>query len=270
MPKKRLYSDKEISAVLKRAAEMQRSQGPVTTSGLSLDEMEQVAADVGIDPAYIKAAAAELEAGRTDKAFHFWGGPTSIELDRIVDGRMSPAVWEELVAEVRKIFGVVGETGQVGRSLEWTYRDQTTGERMHLTVTPAGKQTRIRFFMRLADWAAALHAPALSVSTVLIILQFILLHLGPVIEMGLALFLLGAVFMLARLAFGAVARSQERKARKLLARLDDLIEEPNEALRDVVDVPVETPSRIDATLLSGEETPERAQPARRREREGGS
>jgi low affinity Fe/Cu permease len=141
---------------------------------------------------------------------------------------------------------------------------------MHLTVTPTGKQTRIRFFMRLTDWAAAVHAPALSVSTVLIILQFILLHFGPVIEMGLALFLFGAVFMLARLGFGAIARSQERKAHKLLARLDALIEETEEGDSDEVGVALGAPSRIDAALLSDEEASEPVQPTRHREREGGA
>ena len=70
MSDKRIYTDKEISAVLKRATELQGAQGPAGgTSGLSLDELEQIAAEVGIDPNYVKAAALELEEGRTDTSY---------------------------------------------------------------------------------------------------------------------------------------------------------------------------------------------------------
>ena len=50
MSKKRLYSDKEISAVLKRAAELHGEQGTTDTSGLTLAELEQIAAEVGTTP----------------------------------------------------------------------------------------------------------------------------------------------------------------------------------------------------------------------------
>ena len=252
--------------MLKRAAEL---QGPTDTSGLTLAELEQIAAEVGIDPAFVKTAATELEEGRPDTGFHFWGGPLSVDLERIVEGRVSEAKWEEAVAEIRRVFETAGETGKVGRTLEWTHRNQT-GERMHVTVTPMSGQTRIRIFSRLGDWAAAFHAPILSVSLALTILQFILLHLGLVLETGLALFIMGAAFMLARLAFGALGRSQERKARKLLTRLDDLMSEP-EAVRSI-QIPDEflKKGRIDASLLSDEETPEEIPPAQRQERERGS
>ena len=266
MPNKRLYSDKEISAVLKRAAELQRGRGSAGTSGLSLAELEQIAAEVGIDPDFVKTAAMELEEGRTEDTFHLWGGPTSVELERIVEGEVSEARWEEIVAEIRRIYEVAGETGQVGRTLEWIHRHQT-GERAHVTLTPMGQQTRIRIFYRMTDWAVALHVPLLSVIITPIILQFIFLNLGPVLETGVAIFIVMAAFMLARLAFGAIARRQERKARKLLARLEDLIAEPEVALAEpVAPAAIEETDRIDASLLSDEKAPEALLPERRRER----
>ncbi len=265
MSKKRLYSDTEISAVLKRAAEL---QGPTDTSGLTLAELEQIAAEVGIDPAFVKTAATELEEGRTDTGFHFWGGPLTVDLERIVEGEVSEAKWEEAVAEIRRVFETAGETGKVGRTLEWTHCNET-GERMHVTVTPMSGQTRIRIFSGLEDWVAAFfHVPILSISLVLTILQFIFLHLGPVLETGLALFIMATAFMLARLAFGALARRQERKARKLLARLDDLMSEPEVAPAEPVEhTATRQADRIDASLLADEADPEEIPPERRRERE---
>ncbi len=270
MSKKRLYSDKEISAVLKRAAELHRDQGPTDTSGLTLAELEQIAAEVGIDPAFVKTAATELEEGRTDTDFHFWGGPLSVDLERIVEGEVSEAKWEEIVMEIRRIFGSAGKTGQLGRSLEWIHGDQT-GERAHVTLSPMGGQTRIRIFTRMTDWAVGIHTPLVAASTIPAIVLVALLQLGPVLNTGVFLLTVAAAFMLARLAFGVLARRQERKARKLLARLDDLIAEPEAAPAEPVEhTAIEQADRIDASLLADEADPEDIPAARRRERERGS
>ena len=256
MSPKRIYTDKEISAVLKRAAELQRTQGPKATSGLSLDELEQVAAEVGIDPDFVKTAALELEEGRTEKGYHVWGAPTSLELERIVEGEMTDAKWEEAVGEIRRIFGAAGEAGQLGRTREWILRDQT-GERVHLTVSPQDDKTEIRFVYRMTDWAVAMHTPALAITVAPIVLIFVLLSLNPLLEMGIALFIVFAMHMLARFAFGALARKQERKARKLLARLEAVLATP-EAPRPARLAQHTAPEtdRIDASLLSDEAAPE--------------
>ena len=268
MSKKRLYSGTEISAVLKRAAELHRDQGPTDTSGLTLAELEQIAAEVGIDPAFVKTAATELEEDRTDTEFHFWGGPLSVDLERIVEGEVSEAKWEEIVMEIRRIFGAAGKTGQLGRSLEWIHGDQT-GERAHVTLTPMGGQTRIRIFTRMTDWAVGIHTPLVAASTIPAIVLVALLQLGPLLNTGVFLFTVATAFMLARLAFGTLARRQERKARKLLARLDDLIAEPEAALAERVDpTAIEDADRIDPSLLAEEADAERLPPARRWEREG--
>lgn len=267
---KRLYSDKEISAVLKRAAELQRTQGPTDTSGLSLAELEQIAAEVGIDPDFVKTAAFELEEGGPDETFHLLGAPTSIDLERIVEGEMTEAKWDEAVVEIRRVFGAAGETGQVGRIREWIRRDETGSyERVHVTVSPLGKQTRIRVFYSMTDWAWAFHGGLMGVMIAPIILQFIFLNLGPFLETGIALFILLAFHMIARLSFGSFARKQDRKARKLLTHLNELIATPEAeaALPEGVEQKAAPEAgRIDATLLSA--TPEHVASAQRPERAG--
>ena len=172
---------------------------------------------------------------------------------------------KEIVMEIRLIFGAAGQTGQLGRSLEWIHRDQT-GERAHVTLTPMAGQTRIRIFTRMTDWAVGIHAPLVAASTIPAIVLVALLQLGPVLNTGVLLFTLATAFMLARLAFGALARRQERKARKLLARLDDLIAEPEAALH-VDPTAIQQTGRLDPSLLAEEADAERLPPARRRERE---
>lgn len=271
MSNKRLYNDKEISAVLKRAAELQRDQGPDQTSGLSLEELEQIAADVGIDPAFVKTAAREIDQEHTQEAYRALGAPTFVDLERIVDGGMSEERWGEIVAEIRRIYDVVGEVGQVGHTREWIYRDQT-GERMHVTATPTGDQTKIRVYTRMTDFAIALFAPILSVALVLTILQFVLLHWGPAIETGLAIAIFTLFHTIARLSYRALARSQERKARDLLNRIDELFATASEAPSpERLEQAASSTSRaglIDEALRSDEVPPEAASSTRRREREG--
>ena len=55
-----LFDEREISAILKCAAEIQSADGPARTFGLSLAELQQLAAEAGIGPQSVAAAAAEL------------------------------------------------------------------------------------------------------------------------------------------------------------------------------------------------------------------
>lgn len=61
-PPARLYDEKEMRRLLERATELQKEEGstPVPGGGLSLAELEEIAGEAGIDPRYLRRAAAEL------------------------------------------------------------------------------------------------------------------------------------------------------------------------------------------------------------------
>ena len=61
MAEERLYTEKEISTILKRSGERQIAQGQKETVGLSLLEIQQIAGEVGLDPAIVASVAAELD-----------------------------------------------------------------------------------------------------------------------------------------------------------------------------------------------------------------
>src|SRR3954465_14331124 len=82
------HGDRQIARILHRAAELQeqaveRSGLPANrAAGLSLTELKQIAGEVGIDPRYVEAAAAELRAGNEGhEGFYFWGAPVSTALE---------------------------------------------------------------------------------------------------------------------------------------------------------------------------------------------
>jgi hypothetical protein len=66
----RVYGEKEIGQLLKRATEMQHDEPTApSASGMTLAELQEVALEAGIDPEYLRRAATELEYGPADSGF---------------------------------------------------------------------------------------------------------------------------------------------------------------------------------------------------------
>ena len=249
---RRLFSEKDVSRVLKRATELQEAKGPVMggseASGLSLEDLQQIAAEVGIDPRHLAAAVAELDQeDATEGRFHWLGAPTSMELERVFEGEVSEDQWEKMVEEIRQTFGLVGSAGHVGRSFEWTH--DSTEQQAHVTVTSSGGQTRIRLAARY-DYGARI---TFMTSTMLALLSASILA-GVIPSSAFLNFwtfvvsMLVAFTLVARFVFGRSMRKSERKARHLLVRLEQIVAEP---AKEATPTPLPEPSaRLDASLLN--------------------
>ncbi len=256
---RRLFSEKDVSRVLKRATELQEAEGPAAgaadVAGLSLEDLQQIAAEVGIDPHHLAAAVAELdqEDGTADR-FHWLGAPTSLELDRVFEGEVSEDQWEKMVEEIRESFGLVGSTGHVGRSYEWTH--ESSEQQAHVRVTSSGGQTRVHLAARY-DYGARI---TFITSTMLALLSASILA-GSIPESAFLNFWTFVVSMLvaftlgARFVFGRSMRKSERKAHHLLARMEQIIAEPATETAPTP-LPEQTP-QLDASLLN-EAAPEEA------------
>lgn len=250
-PPRRLFSEKEVSRVLKRATELQAVEGSAETTGLSLEELQQIADEVGIDPRHLVVALAELEQG-DDGGFHWLGAPTTVDVERVVEGEVSEQQWERMVQEIRQEFDLVGGAGRVGRSFEWT-RD-SSDKQAQVTVTPHEGQTTIQIHLRFPDAALQLYFWSLAAAAAL----------GGFIGGGLDLPGLQAFFVMIsavivaflglRFVFKGTAKKKERQARDLLARLEQIVAEP---AQEAAPLP-EATARLDASLLVDEAEPEEA------------
>ena len=82
----RHYDEREVTRLLRRASELQRESGTAPATGLTLRELEEVAAEAGIDPGALRQAAAELgaRAERGGLGRLFSGEPPRILLERLV------------------------------------------------------------------------------------------------------------------------------------------------------------------------------------------
>ncbi len=251
---RRLFSEKEISRVLKRATELQEAEGPTETTDFSMEELQQIAAEVGIDPRHLAVAVAELEQD-DDARFHWLGAPTSFELERIVEGEVSEEQWQEMVLVIRQAFDLVGGAGRVGRSFEWTH--DSKDQQAQVTVTSQGGQTKIRLFAHYPN-AAAL---TFMTSTILAMMAAGSLagFLAPSAFLNFWTFVVGllaASFMVARFVFARMIGKKQHKTQQLLARLEQIVAEP---ATEATPTPLpEATARLDASLLTEEAEPEEA------------
>lgn len=149
----RTYTEDEVADIIARAAERQAASPRAEAPGLTLDEIERLGVEAGLNVDDLRAAAAEVNAaGRTlsRQASHT---ATHVVVERWIDGPLTSEAWEDAVDVLREQVGASsaamlgmaanGTTQQVGRAFEWTH---TSGMGIQTTVTasPRGDRTRLR------------------------------------------------------------------------------------------------------------------------------
>jgi len=141
------YSEPQVRRIVDRAAELEAST-PTASGAMSLGGIQRIAAEVGIPPEHVAAAAREVARPSADppKRNRFLGSPNRIVVERIVDGEVAEEEYPTLVDEVRMVIGNVGQTSTLGRSLAWRTVNPPTqgGRQVSLTITPSAGRTRIR------------------------------------------------------------------------------------------------------------------------------
>ena len=223
-----LFTEKEISAILKRSAEIQAESDPAETTGLSLTELKQIAGEVGINPAHVESALAELRAGSTGrKPFYFFGGPTFVHLERVVEGEVSPDQWETIAAEIRQSFRTVGTTALVGQSLEWTQKSREKEDQV--TVSSRNGRTKIRIYSEYAATLSYFLPVVIPTLIVALVIGPIVLILPFAIKGAISLSIIAFLYMIVRLGFGTLSQKKENKATDLMKRLEEIISTPDPA-----------------------------------------
>jgi len=123
------FSEEEVQRVLRRAAELQRrdSRVPTDVRALSLAELEQIAADSGIDVQQIHRAILELEGGRHRARSVLLGAPAHVHLERVLDHESPSSAFEPLVSEMNRALGTTGQVSAVGETLTWSASNTSSG-----------------------------------------------------------------------------------------------------------------------------------------------
>ncbi len=143
----RVYGDKEIGQILKRATELQDKEPRAqSSSGLTLRELEEVAVEAGIDPRFLQRAALELDTGPTDSGF--WTRVVGDELmllrESMVPGELNDDGFERVASVIQIGTREYGQPSLLGRSLTWRAETPSKTRTVQVTVTSRDGQTYVR------------------------------------------------------------------------------------------------------------------------------
>jgi hypothetical protein len=136
----RIYTEEEVAAIFASAAERQRARSRKDLStGLTLEEIEQVGLEAGLDADAIRDAAAALDVQR-----QFPRSPRIAVAERWIDDPLPAGAWEDIVASLRQEFGSSSswwarDTASIGHAEEWKH---TSGSGLTTTVTVSPRQNR--------------------------------------------------------------------------------------------------------------------------------
>ena len=155
MMTERRYADDEVREIFKLATtgDTRDKSLPAETGGFTLDQLQRIGEEAGIDPVRVAQAAAKLDtrpkAAPVQRSF---GMPVGVS--RVIDLPRAPTdrEWEQLVSLFRTTFGTQGKVTTTGGMRDWSQ-----GE-LHISVepTPHGEQLRLDPLIASAlqdDWA---------------------------------------------------------------------------------------------------------------------
>lgn len=153
----RVYGEKEIGEILKRATELQHKEPTApAAAGVTLAELEEIALEAGIDPAYLRRAAHEISSGATDDSF--WAGVAGEAINLLreerLPGELTEVGFERIVATIQATSREHGQPSLLGRTLTWRAEAPNKTRTMQLVVTSRDGYTDIRLEENLGQMAA--------------------------------------------------------------------------------------------------------------------
>lgn len=222
----RIYGDQEIGKILKRATELQHREPNAPPAGVTLAELEEIAAEAGIDPAYLRRAALEVDSGFHDSTL--WTTLLGEELvlvrELTLPGVIGDDGFEQIVAVIQANSREHGQPSLLGRTLTWRAETSSKTRTIQVVVTSRDGQTQIRLEENLTQMAVGLFAG----NTIGVGVGF---GLGIGVPVGLqvlgsALFavaaplgFIGISYVASRAIYRAVVRNRNRRTGDLFDRI---------------------------------------------------
>lgn len=168
---KRVYSEQETAAILRRVAELQQQrEDHSNTAGLTLGELEAIARDSGLDPSLLRQAAAEVDLNGTAGTSSSATTKTHIHNERTFSHRVSDEAWAELVfylndrfrSDVSTAMGMPSNrVEEIGDSYEWKHTS-LSGIETRVTLRRRSDHTHLKLSQRLGMASSEVEAGGLG------------------------------------------------------------------------------------------------------------
>jgi hypothetical protein len=229
-PSRPRYSGTEVQEIVKRATELEAS-APTAGGAMTIGGVEALAAEVGIAPDAVRAAAEGLRAplsravalAEAPRPNPWLGGPTRFFFERVVESELPETEYQVVVDEIRRHLHNVGTVNQLGRSFSWVAARSASSRRdLEVAVSVRGGRTRITIHENLGPLIGAMYGgigggmggggmgPIISLGAALHVLP------GPSLAFVIPLWL-ATTFVTARTFFHRSTKRREQE----LARLAD-------------------------------------------------
>jgi hypothetical protein len=156
----RRFDDDEVRRILERASELhvERPEPRSVSGGLTGQELEEIAEEVGIERALVRRAIRELDvpAPPSGTAALFLGAPATIRIDEVVPGEVGTRGFEAMQIDIDGAAQTPGQGSLVGRSLRWQSGAYAQNRWLRVEVTSGDGETRILIHERLHNLAGGL------------------------------------------------------------------------------------------------------------------
>src|SRR5579872_5284401 len=229
----RHFDESEIGPILQRAAELQAGAAAGSAGGMTLDELQRVAGEVGIQPEMVAKAAGELASPVAEPSLEI--GSSTIHLDRELDGVFDEEAWEDAVSDLRLLAKRAGTTKQRGSTSEWMCRTDTL--LVTFAATRRGDRTRLRLMADLSNAVQGAWVTATTCGVLAIVVGVKLARTGaePLLALGVG----AGIVIIGAIGTRFVVRASVKSS---LARWQALFER---AVRTVSQAPLPQPSTTD-------------------------
>jgi hypothetical protein len=165
-PPSRRYTDAEVRLLLEQASRVEGQRPSVRQpQGLTLAELEEVAAEAQIDVARLREAAYELDVLKSTRpagtAARLAGAPLRLDIRRVLPFEVDEAGLQGLVGMIGSATGDVGEPHFVGRTFVWN-ASTNAGRRLSVRVSAQRGSTSIELEERYGELAGGLFGGVLG------------------------------------------------------------------------------------------------------------
>ena len=124
----RRFTDREVALVLRRAAELDKaSPGGGTGRGLSVADLQEIAAEVGIEPSLVTRAVEEMESRGSLEPLALLGPPAVRREIHAVPAELTREQLKELIRIMDRDIPAQGTVTEALDSVRWTSSNWTKG-----------------------------------------------------------------------------------------------------------------------------------------------